>query len=55
MWQKAGKPQTGTVYSITRERDTNIIMQYDVVKKNKLEGQKQKLAESISHSTLFLE
>ena len=52
MWQEAGKPQTVTVYSIMKR--TRHQYHYAVrCSKKKLKVQKQKLSESISHSTLF--
>ena len=52
MWQEAGRPQTVTVYSIMKR--TRHQYHYPVrCCKKKLKVQKQKLEESISHSTLF--
>ena len=54
MWQEAGKPQTGTVNSIVKRTRHQYHYAVRCCKKNKLEVQKQKLVESISRSTFFL-
>ena len=53
MWQEAGKPQTGIVYGIMKRTRHQYHYAVQCCKKQKLEVQKQKLAENISHSTRF--
>ena len=53
MWQEAGKPQTGIVYGIMKRTRHQYHYAVRCCKKQKLEVQKQKLAENISHSTRF--